>query len=136
MNKDKIQYMLDFALNQAKLSKCTDKGTAALLVSSDLNNIFSIGINGGPKGGEQCLCDDKSKYTCVHAEINCLVKAKTFDTNPKILICTKAPCHTCASAIINSELNIQQVWYIEDYHDHKGLSILRNAGINIKQFER
>jgi len=132
--KDKKSVLIDFCVEQAKLSKCTDKKTAAILVSEDLTQIYSIGINGGPKGGKDCLCtkgDGKQKYSCVHAEMNCLVKNRVIDNTPKIIICTKQPCAMCASLIVNACTNITEVWFIEPYWDDTGLEILFNAGIKI-----
>lgn len=137
--KGKKDTLIAFALWQAILSKCQDKKTAALLVSADLSQIYSIGINGGPKGGADCLCqtrdhyttNDKAKYTCVHAEMNCLVKNTTINDVPKIMICTKQPCQMCASLIINACTNITEVWYIEPYWDNAGIEILHSAGIKV-----
>jgi deoxycytidylate deaminase len=132
MNKKDAMVM--FTVNQSLLSKCTDKKTAAVLVSADLMQVYSIGINGGPKGGSNCLCthgDGAHRYTCVHAEMNCLVKNRVIDDVPKIMICTKQPCAMCASLIINAGTNIIEVWYIEQYWDNTGIDILREAGIKV-----
>lgn len=134
MNKKDV--LINFCIEQAKLSKCKDKKTAAILVSEDLMQIYSIGINGGPKGGRDCLCtkgDGKQKYSCVHAEMNCLVKNRVIDNTPKIMICTKQPCAICASLIVNACTNIKEVWFFEPYWDNAGLFILVNAGIRIVQ---
>jgi len=130
----KHDIMINFVKQQALLSKCTDVKTAAVLVSADMTQIYSIGINGGPKGGLNCMCADievspKAKYTCVHAEMNCLVKNRVVDDKPKILICTKQPCAMCASLIVNSDTNIIEVWYLEEYWDNTGIDILKTAGI-------
>lgn len=128
--------IVTFALNQALLSKCQDKKTAAILVSEDLMQVYSIGINGGPKGGRNCLCKENAsipKYTCVHSEMNCLVKNTCINDIPKIMICTKQPCQMCASLIVNSCTNIIQVWYIESYWDCTGLQILHDANIKTIQ---
>lgn len=139
----KYDIMINFVKQQASLSKCEDVKTAAVLVSADMMQIYSIGINGGPIGGMQCMCGTenknditgKAKYTCIHSEMNCLVKNTVINDIPKILICTKQPCHICASLIINSCTNIIEVWYIEDYWDNTGLEILKNAGIIINKLE-
>lgn len=131
---NKRDTMVTFALNQALLSKCTDKKTAAVLVSYDLTQVYSIGINGGPKGGDNCLCthgDGAHRYTCVHAEMNCLVKNRVFDETPKIMICTKQPCAMCASLIVNACTNIVEIWYLEPYWDNTGIDILTKAGIRV-----
>lgn len=138
-----IQPIIQFCLSTANLSKCTDVGTAAVLCSKDLRQIYSIGVNGGPIDGQQCLCHDpfkaennvkgKLKYTCVHAEVNCLVKNKTIDNIPKIMICSKQPCQGCAAAIINAQTNIEEVWFKDLYRDNTGVLLLLNAGIAMKQ---
>lgn len=136
---NKKDTLVTFALMQAQLSKCKDKRTAAILVSADLMQIYSIGLNGGPKHGRDCLCEKnvegKAKYTCVHAEMNCLVKNTVINDIPKIMICTKQPCQMCASLIVNSCTNIIEVWFIEPYWDATGINILQNAGIIVKQLK-
>jgi deoxycytidylate deaminase len=134
--KTKRDTLIAFLLAQAELSKCQDKKTAAILVSKDLLQIHSIGLNGGPKGGMNCMCklenaQGKQKYTCVHAEMNCLVKNMKMDKEPKILICTKQPCQMCASLIVNADIGIEEVWFIEPYWDNTGIQILKAAGIKI-----
>lgn len=135
--KQKENVMINFCRQQATLSKCKDAKVAAVLVSADMTQIYSIGINGGPKNGQQCLCleDSKSKYSCVHAEQNCLVKNTTIDQIPKILICTKQPCTVCASLIVNCQTNVQEVWYIDEYWDKRGLLILQDARILPKRLK-
>lgn len=137
----KQDMLIMFTLNQAQLSKCKDKKTAAILVSQDLMQIYSIGINGGPMGGDDCLCnkqceqDKKVKYSCVHAEMNCLCKNSVIDDRPKIMICTKQPCQICASLIVNANTNIREVWFIEPYWDDTGLNILKQSGIKVRNFK-
>lgn len=132
----KHDFVIDFVVQQAKLSKCKDKGTAAALVSLDMQQIYSVGVNGGPAHGRDCLCaehENKPKYTCVHAEMNCLVKNRVIDCTPKVMICTKQPCQMCASLMVNANTNIVEVWYIEPYWDNTGLDILKEAGIKVKK---
>ena len=112
----------------ALLSKCKEGQVAAVLFSKDFNQIYSIGINGGPIKQDDCLCE--GKYGCVHAEQNCLAKNSNF-TAPKIMICTKQCCQTCASLIVNSNANIQEFWFTDTYKDNKGLNILLKANIKI-----
>lgn len=133
--KDKRQTYIDFVMMNKSLSKCTDKKTASVLVSKDLTRLYSIGINGGPVEGRQCLCDVQNtrKYTCAHSEMNCLVKNTVVDEVPKIMICSKQPCQICATLMVNSCTNIQEVWYIEPYWDSTGLEILKEAGIKVEE---
>lgn len=120
-------------LNALKpLSKCQDKKQAAIIVNKDLSQVLSIGLNGGPKGGADCLCSLGGKYTCIHAEAQAIAKATTDLTNC-IMICTMSPCVTCASLIVN--VGIKKVIYKDEYKDASGLEILQNAGVETVQIK-
>lgn len=129
MNYSKLKPILIY-LNHLQLqSKCKKGQVAAILVSKDLSQVYSVGINGGPKGQDDCICDSElSKFGCVHAEQNCLVK-NTNKYDEKIMICTMAPCVTCAALIVNSDCNITEFIYGDDYKDSRGIDILQRAGI-------
>lgn len=116
-----------FVQDLATLSKCEDRGVAAIITNTDGTQIYSIGINGGPKGGPQCLCSLGDKYTCIHAEANALAKCTSVDPN-KVMICSLAPCVTCAALMANN--GIYRVFYLEDYKDNKGVAMLKNLGIS------
>ena len=117
-----------FVLELASLSKCTDKKVAAIITDRDLSQIYSIGINGGPKGGIECLCMLGGKYTCIHAEANAIAKCNVNDKE-KVMFCTMSPCVTCASLIINS--GFSTVVVLSDYKDPTGLLLLKDAGISV-----
>lgn len=122
---------IKYVMELATLSKCKHGKVACVLFAEDFSQIYSIGINGGPAGQEDCVCNSKdAKYGCAHAEQNCLVKNSNFD-KPKIMICTRACCPTCATLIVNSGANIKQFWYIEDFKDTAGLQILEAANIEV-----
>lgn len=124
----KARVFVKFAYELSTLSKCNEGKVAAILIANDCSQVFSIGINGGPSGQADCLCG--AKYGCVHAEQNCLAK-NTDKFTPKIMICTKQCCQTCASLIINSDANIKEFWFIDTYKDNTGLQILDKAGIKL-----
>ena len=129
----KYDITVRFLENTKELSKCKHGKVAALLTNQNLTKIASIGINGGPAGGEDCVCGDiDAKYGCVHAETNCLIKNRDFTADT--LFVTKSPCPTCAAMIVNSGY-ITSVYYGEAYKDTHGLEILSNAGINIKCYK-
>lgn len=133
---DKQKTFINFAKQLAKLSKCQHGQVAAILVSTDFTQVFSIGINGGPVGQKGCVCRNKdAKYGCAHAEQNCLVKNHDRDI-PKIMICTTECCPTCATLIVNSNVNICEFWYIKEYKDHRGLKILNDADIFVYRIEQ
>lgn len=122
----RTQVLARFVKDLATLSKCEDRGVAAIITNADGTQIYSMGINGGPKGGPQCLCHMGEKYTCIHAEANALAKCISEDQD-KVMICSLAPCVTCASLMANS--GIRRVFYLEDYKDNKGAALLTSLGI-------
>ena len=111
-----------------EVSKCTEGHVAAIAVSKDMQQVYSIGVNGGPKGGPDCLCTYGGKYTCIHAEANCIAKCTTTDRE-KVMICSYSPCVTCASLIINS--GFSALFYVDAYKDATGLELLKAAGISV-----
>ena len=118
-----------FVMDLKEISKCTEGHVAAIAVSKDMQQVYSIGVNGGPRGGPDCLCGyDNSKYSCIHAEANCIAKCNTTDKE-KVMICSYSPCVTCASLIINS--GFSKVYYINEYKDTTGLDLLTAAGIQV-----
>lgn len=121
-----------FTKDLATLSKCEDRGVAALITNEDGTQIYSMGINGGPKGGPQCLCALGDKYTCIHAEANAIAKCTSTDER-KVMFCTLAPCITCASLIANN--GIYRLFFLEDYKDNKGIALLRSLGIACEKLE-
>lgn len=129
MDKQRLEVFRDFVMNLANLSKCTDKGVAAIITDKDGTQVYSIGINGGPRHGIDCLCKLGGKYTCVHAEANAIAKCTVADTQ-KVFICSFSPCVTCAALIVNS--GASAVYYVDQYKDYAGLKILQQAGIATK----
>ena len=129
MKSNRLLVFKHFIEELATLSKCTDKHVAAIITNEDLSQIFSIGVNGGPKGGTECLCNLGGKYTCAHAEANALVKC-TVDCHGKTLLCTLSPCVNCATLIINA--GISTVYYIKEYKDATGIGLMQYAGINVE----
>ena len=125
---DKLTAMANFAKDLAKLSKCEQIGVAAIITDNDFRQIYSIGVNGGPAHGPQCLCVLPGKYDCIHAELNALIKCQV-PTENKVMIVTLSPCLQCAAAIVNS--GITKVYYIDKWKDVGGIKLLENAGIQV-----
>lgn len=127
---DKVETFKKFTLGLASLSKCDERNVAAIITDSEMAQIYSIGVNGGPQGLSDCLCIVDGKYGCVHAEINCLIKNKNMARN-KIMFVTLAPCKQCAAAIINTPGGFDTVYYFEDWKEDTGLRLLKAAGIQV-----
>ena len=125
-DRPKEDIFMDFALSLASLSKCTQRGVAAVATDGDFNQVYSIGINGAASKGIECLCALLGKETCVHAEAACIGKSCTTDKT-KVMFCTLSPCVTCASLIINT--GFSKVYYNETWKNDTGLKLLSAAGI-------
>ena len=122
----------NFTIDLARLSKCTERKVAAIITDNDLTQVYSIGVNGGPKGLADCMCVIDGKYGCIHAEINALIKCTNTEPN-KVMFVTLAPCKQCATAIINAPGGFSKVYYFEEWKEDIGLQLLRNAGIHVEQ---
>ena len=92
--------------------------------------MYSIGVNGGPKGLADCMCVIDGKYGCIHAEINALIKCRT-DSPDKVMFVTLSPCKQCAAAIINAPGGFSAVYYFEEWKDDSGIKLLKAAGIHV-----
>lgn len=121
-----------FVQDLSGLSKCLERKVAAIITDKDMSQVYSIGLNGGPKGLADCMCNIMGKYGCIHAEINALIKCRSNDRD-KVMIVTLSPCKQCAAAIINAPGGFSAVYYIEEWKDDTGIKLLKNAGIYVKQ---
>lgn len=129
MNK-RIEVFKRFVQDLATLSKCTERHVAAVITDKEMSQVYSIGLNGGPKGLADCLCAIDGKYGCIHAEQNALVKCLS-DAPDKIMFITLAPCKQCAAAIINAPGGFSAVYYVDEWKDTTGIKLLEAAGIKV-----
>lgn len=126
----RVKIFADFTKSLAALSKCEERKVAAVITDKDLTQVYSIGVNGGPKGLVDCMCSLPGKYGCIHAEINALVKCQS-DAPDKVMFVTLSPCKQCAAAIINAPGGFSAVYYTEEWKDASGIKILEAAGIKV-----
>lgn len=124
----RVNVFARFARDLSNLSKCDERKVAAVITDKDMTQVYSIGLNGGPKGLVDCMCNIDGKYGCVHAEINALIKCRS-DAKDKVMFVTLSPCKQCAAAIINAPGSFSTIYYLEQWKDTSGLELLRNAGI-------
>lgn len=125
---EKIKVFAEYARSLSLLSKCEERKVAAIITDKDLTQIYSIGINGGPKGLVNCMCKLEGKYGCIHAEINALIKCRSNATD-KVMFITLSPCVACAAAIINAPGSFSTVYYLEEWKNTEGIKLLKCAGI-------
>ena len=121
----------NFTINLADLSKCSERHVAAIITDKYLSQIYSIGVNGGPKGLADCMCVIDGKYGCIHAEINALIKCSSTEPD-KIMFVTLSPCKQCATAIINAPGGFSKVYYFEEWKEDYGIQLLKAAGIHVE----
>lgn len=129
MNK-RIEVFKRFTKDLASLSKCQERQVAAIITDKDMTQVYSIGINGGPKSLADCMCVLDGKYGCIHAEINALIKCRA-DSPKKVMFVTLSPCKQCAAAIINAPGGFSAVYYFEPWKDDTGIKLLKAAGIHV-----
>ncbi len=138
-NKEKqLRYdsaYLKMAKEWAKLSHCTRKQVAALIVKDRM--IISDGYNGTPTGYDNCCEDDDGDtlWYVLHAEANALTKiAKSnHNANGATLYITLSPCKECSKLILQAGIN--RVVYINGYKDTSGIDFLEASGIKVSQIE-
>lgn len=139
MNKQRqIQFhkmYLKIAKEISKLSYAKRNKVGALIVRD--NNILGYGFNGTPNKMSNC-CEylDKNntlitKKEVLHAETNALMKVAKASQTPEnaIMYITLGTCLECAKLIIQA--GIKEVYYIEDYRDNFGISLLKRAKIKV-----
>lgn len=113
MTMEWVQRFLEAAEHRATFSKDPSTKTGAVVVAPDGKSDVVYGYNGYPKGVQDKNLDDRSfKYPrIIHAEANSILRAKT-DLEDHYMLCTLAPCATCAGFIIQS--GIKCVYHIQE----------------------
>lgn len=127
---------LRMTLEWAKLSHCKKKQVGALIVKNKM--IISDGYNGTPSGFNNC-CEDENQKTywyVLHAEANAILKtaSSNHSCSGATLYLTMSPCRECSKLILQS--GIKRLVYIDKYKDSSGLNFLKEAGVNILQFNK
>ena len=139
---------LKITLLVAEHSKCSRLKVASLLVKD--NRILSTGINGTPRGTENCQDHFKdidktsesfyydhhifSEREEIHSEINAILFAAKngVKINDTILYITISPCINCAKAILAA--GIKEVYFIKKYdRNQDSIEYLTKQGIRIQQ---
>ena len=125
------QAYLRMAYEWSKLSHCKRKQVGSLIVKNGM--IISDGYNGAPTGIDN-NCEDENGAThwyILHAEANAISKVARSTNNAQdaTLYLTMSPCKECSKLIL--QVGIRRVVYSTLYSDDSGMSLLRNAGIEI-----
>ena len=104
----------------------------AIIITTDNTQVLSLGYNGNAAGLKNSP-DSMSPGKCgmIHAEINALLKLDYNNPKEKKMYVTLSPCEMCAKAIVNS--GVKTVIFKKSYRNLKGVNILKDSGIIIKQ---
>jgi dCMP deaminase len=140
------KYFMDITFLVAKRSTCLRRAVGALIVKD--KRILSTGYNGAPTGLKHCLemgClreklnvpSGEKHELCrgIHAEQNAIIQAAYHGVSIKdaTLFCTNMPCSICAKMIINA--GIKRIYYHSGYADAMSKEMLKEAGIDLIQFD-
>lgn len=128
----------------SELSSCTRRKVGALILDPSTMSIISDGYNGPPRngpsacGGDVCLRDElkiksgeQPALGCYHAEHNAILNAARHGarTLGTFMICTTAPCESCAKAIYHA--GITHLYVPEDSYTAAGLDFLESYGVQV-----
>lgn len=133
---------MDLAKSIAKRSTCSNpnRQVGCVITDEQHTRVLAWGYNGVAMG-EQHQCEylgnsvngEKTEHgytcSCVHAEMNCIVKLDTTDPCEKIMYLTLSPCMICARLIINA--GIKTVYCLENYRDTSPISLLVKCGVRV-----
>jgi dCMP deaminase len=115
----------------ANVSYCKRSQVGAILVKQ--GNIICQSYNGTIAGrSNDCEDDDgNTKREVCHAEANliCKVAQSTQSCFGASLYTTLAPCIECAKLIVQA--GILEVYYLSEYRDPEGISLLKKCGIDV-----
>ena len=138
------EYFMEIAEIVKSRSTCLRREVGAVIVRE--NRIITTGYNGAPSSTEHCSDTGKCQRTelnipsgqrhelcrALHAEQNAIIQASKIgvSTDGATIYVTLQPCVICAKMIINA--GIKKIVYKGSYPDELSLSILEEAGIELK----
>ncbi len=131
---------MNLAKDIATKSTCRvpDRQIGCVIVSNDNTKVLAIGYNGSAKGDDnKCEYDGDvkrvadSRCTCIHAEMNALVKLDTSNPCKKVMYLTMSPCSLCYKLIVNA--GISEVVYISEYSTIT-IDKLKGLGVKVRKF--
>lgn len=121
----KMDRLLEILKLTQSNATCIKQKTGCIIIDKKFN-IISTGYNGTPSGMPHCedtrTLDSHYSWDEVHAEVNAIAKA--FPPNSgeaRYMLTTHKPCMSCCHVIAanKAKLNIEKVFFIEDYNDKR-----------------
>lgn len=141
------EYFMKLAHEVATRTTCLRRAVGAIIVKD--RRILSTGYNGVPTGLTHCaetgclrqelgVPSGQRHEICrgLHGEQNAIIQAARYgiDISGSTIYVTTQPCVVCAKMIINA--GIVEVVYENPYDDELSMSMLAEAGMKIRVFER
>ena len=100
--------------------------------------IISDGYNGTPSGFENSCENEQgeTKWYVLHAEANAILKTASSAHNcfGGTLYLTLSPCKECSKLV--HQAGIKRLVYLNRYSDISGLQFLKEAGVEIIEFDK
>lgn len=137
-------YFMEIADVVATRSTCVRRRVGAILVKD--KRILATGYNGAPAGIQHCgeagclrekleIPSGERHELCrgLHAEQNAIIQCAVHGVNLQgaVLYSTTQPCVLCSKMLINA--GIKTIVFRGSYPDELSLSLLREAGIELRQ---
>ena len=128
------QIWMNFAHNISLRSVDNKYKVGSVIVTDDNTQVLSMGYNGDHKGGPNCRDSmEVGASGLIHAEINALIKCDFNNPKEKKMYVTLSPCEVCAKAIVNA--GIKEVIYLDRYRETRGICILKESDIKVRNLE-
>lgn len=132
-SRAEIHMMTALMWAQRSWCKRPNGHVGAVITTSDLRRVLSIGYNGPARG----LANDRCRNTagtcgCIHAEANAIAHVDGTTPN-KALFCTVQPCEMCAQLIVQA--NISKVYFLKDYRNTEGAKILADCNVTLERVD-
>jgi len=129
--------------------KIPGRKIGCVIVPTNNEGVLAIGYNGGAAGDDNDSCEycgestingvslpmiGTSRCTCIHAEMNAMIKLDKNHPGDKTMYVTTSPCMLCAKMIINA--GIKKVVFNSDYPlGETAKKMLEEAGVELVQIK-
>lgn len=115
--------------------KIPERKIGCVIVPDNNEGVLAIGYNGGAAGDDNGSCEyngsekvviGTSRCTCIHAEMNAMIKLNKNHPGGKVMYVTTSPCMLCSKMIINA--GIARVVY-GDVYSQESIDFLKKMGV-------
>ena len=127
------EIFMDFAWRLSQRSTCKRLSVGTVITDTQHTRVLSMGYNGNAAGlANGCDREVEGNCGCLHSEENAVIKCDSPREVPKLVYITHLPCSMCAKRLINLG-NVKEIVYDQQYRSDESLSLLSEAGIQIRR---